>query len=250
MMSLRAGLGNVRRVLLSSLHHQRAVLGNQGPVVSICFDDFPRTAYTVGGAILKSFGVRGTYYTAMGLMNTRNELGEQFGARDLESLLADGHEVGSHTFSHVSCRTVPFLVFEGDTRRGRVAIREATGQDSGNFAYPYGHVTLRAKRGIGMQMRSCRSIYGGLNGPTVDLNLLRANSVYGDAGRFAELEALLLKNEQREGWLILYTHDVRPNPSPFGCTPELLERVVARAMAIGARIVPVQEVIAAATRSC
>ena len=72
--------------------------------MSFCFDDFPRTAYTVGGAILKNFGARGTYYAAMGMMNTNNDLGDQFTREDLDCLLADGHELASHTFSHISCR--------------------------------------------------------------------------------------------------------------------------------------------------
>jgi peptidoglycan/xylan/chitin deacetylase (PgdA/CDA1 family) len=236
----------MHRRLLSSLHSRPVSLGHIGPLVSFCFDDFPRTAYAVGGAVLKGFDARGTYYAAMGLINTSNDLGDQFTQGDLDCLLADGHELASHTFSHISCRTVSSLAFEDDVRRGRHAIREATGYDPGNFAYPYGHVTVSAKKRVGGQMRSCRSIYGGLNSLTVDLNLLLANSVYGDEDEFVGLESLLLENEQRKGWLILYTHDVRPDPSPFGCTPKLFERVVARAAAGGARIVPVQEVIAGA----
>jgi peptidoglycan/xylan/chitin deacetylase (PgdA/CDA1 family) len=245
-MSLHSELAEMHHWLLSSLHSRTVSLGHIGPFVSFCFDDFPRTAYAVGGAVLKNFNARGTYYAAMGLMNTSNDLGDQFTRGDLDCLLTDGHELASHTFSHISCRTVSSLAFEDDVRKGRHAIREATGYDSGNFSYPYGHVTLAAKKTIGGQMISCRSIYGGLNNLKVDLNLLRANSVYGDADEFGGLQSLLLKNEQQKGWLIFYTHDVRPDPSPFGCTPKLFEMVVARAAAGGARIVPVQEVIAGA----
>jgi len=50
----------------------------------------------------------------------------------------------------------------------------------GNFAFPFGDVTLNAKRKIDQDVTSCRSIFNGLNGPEIDLNLLRANSLYGD----------------------------------------------------------------------
>jgi peptidoglycan/xylan/chitin deacetylase (PgdA/CDA1 family) len=243
MMALRSRIGEARRMLLCSLHSRAVPLGNEGPVVSFSFDDFPRTAYTVGGAILKNFGARGTYYTAMGLMNTQNQLGDQFGPRDLDSLLADGHELACHTFSHISCRTVPLQVFENDLRRGRTMIRQMTGCDPVNFAYPFGHVTLTAKKRVGKQMRSCRGIYGGLNGPMVDLNLLRANSLYGDVDRFMESETLLSNNERRKSWLIFYTHDVRSSPSPFGCTPALLEKTLSRTVQRGFRIVPIEEMI-------
>ena len=86
-MSLRSVLSGARRKTLCSLYSRRVPWGDRGPVVSFSFDDFPRTAYTVGGAILKSLDVRGTYYTAPGLMDTTNHLGEQFRAEDLRSLL-------------------------------------------------------------------------------------------------------------------------------------------------------------------
>lgn len=242
-MILRSVLGKIRRQLLCSVHSRPVDLGNQGPAVSFCFDDFPRTAYTVGSSILKSFGARGTYYTAMGLMDKQNDLGDQFRLQDLDSVLADGHELGCHTFSHISCRNVPPQLFEDDVKKGRDALREVTGRDPANFAYPYGHVTLTAKKTVGARMRSCRGIHSGLNAPTMDLNLLRANSLYGDLDQAAELEALLLANEQQKGWLIFYTHDIRPNPSPFGCTPALLEKIVSLAATRGSRIVPVDEVM-------
>ena len=39
-----------------------------------------------------------------------------------------------------------------------------------------------------------------------------------------------------KGWLIFSTHDVRENPSPYGCTPGFFEAVVSYAVQSGARI--------------
>jgi peptidoglycan/xylan/chitin deacetylase (PgdA/CDA1 family) len=245
-MMLASKLGELRQLMLSSLHSRPAFLGDLGPVVSFCFDDFPASAYTVGGAILKSFGARGTYYAAMGLMNTSNHLGDHFSRQDLDSLLADGHELACHTFSHISCRRATFRVFEDDLRRGMDAIRAATGCVPVNFSYPYGHVTLTAKKRVGPQVRSSRGIYAGLNAPTTDLNLLRANGLYGDVDRFPEMESLLSSNVRKRGWLIFYTHDVRTTPSEFGCTPALLEKVVSAAVDRGFRIAPVRDVVTCA----
>ena len=241
-MTLRSGLGAARRLVLSSFSCRLGRMQNQTPVVSFCFDDFPRTAYRTGGAILKQFGARGTYYAAPGLMNTSNDLGEQFTADDLEMLLRDGHEVGCHTYSHISCRNVSFKAFEADVVKGRETLRVMTGRDPLNFAYPFGHVSFVAKRKIGAKMKTCRGIYGGLNGPNPDLNLLAANSLYGDVDGVATYESLISANQQSNAWLIFYTHDVRDNPSPFGCTPALLEKVVALAVARGLHVAPVQEV--------
>jgi peptidoglycan/xylan/chitin deacetylase (PgdA/CDA1 family) len=242
-MILRSWLGDLRRQLLCSIHSRTIPLNNPEPIVSFCFDDFPRTAYTTGGSILGKFGARGTYYAALGLMNTCNDLGDQFSQGDIESLLSDGHELGCHTFSHSSCRSSSLKTFEADVLRGRDAIQEMTGREATNFAYPYGHVTARLKKKIGMQMKSCRGIYGGINSSQADLNLLRANSLYGDINRLPEADALLSFCRRQGSWLIFYTHDVRQNPSPFGCTPALLERCAALALEKGFKLVTVEKTL-------
>lgn len=247
-MSARSQLGNLRAKVLCSIYRRPLAIGGAGPMISFCFDDFPRTAYTAGGSILKSFGVHGTYYASWGLMNSTSELGDQFTRGDVDSLLSDGHELGSHTFSHVSCRNTSMTIFEQDAIKGRQIIFDMTGQDATNFAYPYGHVSISSKDKIGSNMRSCRGIYGGLNEPMVDLNLLRANSLYGDVDQYSKAEVLVLENIRKQGWLIFYTHDVRSNPSPFGCTPALFDRVVSLAKREKCQITSVSESLSAIQR--
>src|SRR5207249_2808421 len=70
------------------------------PIVSFTFDDFPRSALLVGGAILKQFGLRGTYYAAFGLIGTTGPSGRIFELEDVQPLLDQGHEIGCHTFDH------------------------------------------------------------------------------------------------------------------------------------------------------
>jgi len=243
-MNLRSRLGDVRRRLLCSVHRRTVALGCLGPVVSFSFDDFPRTAYSVGGAILEKFGARGTYYVAAGLMNSSDELGDQFQAQDLDSLLEKGHELGSQTFHHSSARKVSIERFQQDVASGRKALREMTGADPLNFAYPYGHVTSQSKRVVGPTLTSSRSNFPGFNGPDVDLNLLKANRLYGDVEQSRSAENLIVENAANRTWLIFYTHDVRPQPSTYGCTPALFESVVSFASRSGSRILTVQEVLA------
>ena len=242
-MNLRSHLGAVRRTVLCSLHRRTVPLGSIGPIVSFSFDDFPRTAYSGGGAILESFGARGTFYVAAGLMNTSDDLGEQFRIDDLHALLEKGHELGSQTFRHSSSRSVSLASFRDDVQRGRMAIKELTGIDPTNFAYPYGHATLRSKQTLGPTLSSSRSNFPGCNGPDVDLNLLKANRLYGDIEKAKSAEELILENVAQKSWLIFYTHDVRPEPSIYGCTPALFESTVSSATRSGSRILTVQEVL-------
>jgi peptidoglycan/xylan/chitin deacetylase (PgdA/CDA1 family) len=242
-MNLRQHLGALRRSALCSLFRHTVPLGNGGPIVSFTFDDFPRTAYSVGGAILEKFGARGTYYVTGGLMNISNELGELCVAEDLYSVVERGHELGTQTFRHSSCRSIPLAAFLDDVQKGIKAVEHIEGHNATNFAYPYGHVTLRSKRALSPFLTSARSVIPGINGPEIDLNLLRANRIYGDIDQCQGLEDLILQNVKQKGWLIFYTHDVRLSPSEYGCTPALLEFAVSAAARSGSRILTVQEVL-------
>jgi len=46
------------------------------------------------------------------------------------------------------------------------------------------------------------------------------------------------------GWLIFFTHDIAEAPTPFGCTPETFEHLVAHARKKDCRIVTVREATA------
>ncbi len=243
-MSLRSQVGEMRKEILCSFHRRTVGLGELGPIVTFTFDDFPCSALATGGEIIKGFGGRATYYVSMGLMGTTNCLGKQFHLSDLHSLVEEGHEVASHSFSHLSARRTPIDEFLKDVEFGENAIRASIGGSlCGNFAYPYGEVTLAVKRVLGPRMESCRGTCGGWNGPDVDLNLLRANRLYGGMDQSDVAKQLILRSEERRGWLIFYSHDVASNPSRFGCTPDLLEEVVSFAVARGIKMATVEQVV-------
>lgn len=243
-MSLRSKVARVRRNALCAFARRNVLLPCDRSLISFSFDDFPRTALTVGGAILKNAGARGTYYAAPGLMDSLNELGPQFRMEDLQDLLTAGHELASHTYSHAHARCTSLARYREEVERGFRTLKETFRLNaSRQFAYPYGEITFWVKKTVGPMMQSCRGVYPGLNGPILDLNLLRANDLYGNTDQLAAARTLIDENSQRRTWLIFYTHDVQPNPSPYGCTPELLEQVVRTAVESGSRIATISDVI-------
>jgi peptidoglycan/xylan/chitin deacetylase (PgdA/CDA1 family) len=241
--SLRSPLGAIRNGILSHVYRRVIPFTKREPIISFTFDDFPRTAYIEGGSILEAFGARGTYYAAPRLMNTSGEVGAHFNAEDLLSLLGKGHELANHTFDHISSRSVSCSDFYSNVEKGRRALEERTGVKPRNFSYPFGDVTLCAKQAVGGKVASARSIIPGFNGPEVDLNLLRANKLYGDIDQAGRLNELIEENVRRKGWLIFYTHDVRPQPSPYGCTPELFQSVASAAVASASEILSVDQAL-------
>jgi peptidoglycan/xylan/chitin deacetylase (PgdA/CDA1 family) len=243
-MRLRTVLGNARRQLLSGVARREVRLCTDCPLISFTFDDFPKTALFTGGAILGEHGLCGTYYAAPGLMGRETEVGHIFEQADLPPLLEAGHELAGHTYSHISARKTNLSAYHEDVRRGQQELAGFLGKaERLNFSYPFGGVTIAAKKQVGPTMRSCRGIFPGLDGPLVDLNLLHANSLYGGAERFAAAESLIKQNARQKSWLIFYTHDVQEKPSPYGCTPSLFEAAVRSAVDSGAEILTVTKAL-------
>jgi peptidoglycan/xylan/chitin deacetylase (PgdA/CDA1 family) len=243
-MNLRSTLRAMRSYVLSSCFKRTVPLGTLGPVVSFTFDDFPQSALSVGADILERFGARATYYVAMGLENTANDLGVQFRRDDLVHAVSRGHELAVHGFQHLSARRTPVEAFVRDVVRCETEMRQQVSVGvSRNFAYPYGEVTLSTKQRLGPLMMSSRGTIGGLNGPDVDLNLLRANRLYGDVNQLESIKQLISQVQREASWLIFYTHDVAERPSKFGCTPGLLESTASFAAERSCRLMTVADVV-------
>jgi peptidoglycan/xylan/chitin deacetylase (PgdA/CDA1 family) len=212
--------------------------------VSFTFDDFPQSALSVGADILERFGARATYYVAMGLENTVNDLGVQFRRDDLDQAVSRGHELAIHGYQHLSARRTPVNAFVRDVVRCEAEMRQQVSAGvSRNFAYPYGEVTLATKHKLGPLMTSSRGTCGGLNGPDVDLNLLRANRLYGDVKQLESIKQLIVQTQCEASWLLFYTHDVAERPSKFGCTPGLLESTASFAAERGCKFMTVADVV-------
>jgi len=112
-----------------------------------------------------------------------------------------------------------------------------------NLSFPYGHVTLAAKRVLQRDYDTCRSTEPGINVDPIDLSLLRANPLYSRL-EIASVKQLIEENVRSQGWLILYTHDLALNPSAYGCTPQYFEAVLRFALASGAEIRTVRDATA------
>jgi hypothetical protein len=68
--------------------------------------------------------------------------------------------------------------------------------------------------------------------------------LYGGQENTGRAEKLIEENARRKSWLIFYTHDVQPQPSPWGCTADLLRATVSCAVQSGSRILTVQDALA------
>lgn len=210
------------------------------PIVSFTFDDYPQSAWTVAGRILNDHGVRGTYYTALGLMDQTSRIGQLYTRDDLISTHNAGHEIACHTFSHPNLRRTPVRECVDDVERNLSAFQRLVPNGSlQNFSYPSGSISIGNKRALTPRFDTLRGVEDGINAGVIHLNLLRARRMYDAEGTVETDRTWIDRNAARCGWLIFYTHDVCDDPSDVGCTPRRFEAAVRAALECSAEVLTI-----------
>ncbi|MGH9405263.1 MAG: polysaccharide deacetylase family protein [Terriglobia bacterium] len=235
----RAG-GKVQTLSARYLFRRPFSVRTDAPIISFTFDDFPRSAFLEGARILERFGVRGTYYAALGLMGKTGPPGPMFHLEDLEELREQSHELGCHTFGHCHSWNTPPEVFEKSVVENRIAFGKVLpGASLRTLAYPISDPRPGTKRRVSKHFVCCRGGGQTFNAGITDLNNLHAFFLEKTRGNAAPVKGLIDRNCRELGWLIFATHDVCESPSPYGCTPRFFEEVVEYAANSGALILPV-----------
>ena len=228
-MSSHSISGYLHKQLAARLDARSAAASDKIPIVSFTFDDFPRSALVNAGELLEKKGACATYYASIGLAGQETSVGRIFTYEDLRSVVADGHELGCHTYSHLSALEHPAATIAQSCAENRRKAGELfPDKPLRNFSYPFGDVTLTLKRRLRDVYDSCRTVQTGINITPVDMVFLRSNPVY-SWQPIAGVRRLIDQNAEQMGWLILYTHDVCESPSQYGCTPERFREVVSYA---------------------
>ena len=222
-------------------------------ILSVNFDDFPRTAWTEGGAVLAELGVNATYFATGGLHGCRFDGTEEFGIADLEAAHAAGHELGSHTYDHLAAtRCTPGAFLASVVRNQRFLAAVLPGCRIESFCYPYGLATVHLRARFPGLFTSHRGTIQASNGPVLDTSLLCAFGL--ERWRFerwrltriGDLEAyfgpIFAAAAREKRWVIVFTHDVRDRPSPMA-TPGQLHQLVALALRHGLAIATNAEVM-------
>jgi len=236
--------GRYQRTSANLLFRRPLVMRNESALISFTFDDFPRSALHTGGKILRRLGLTGTYYASLGLMGVQAPTGRIFDADDLERVIADGHELGCHTFHHRdSWETAPRW-FEASVMENRRALNTLLpGACFKTLAYPITPPRPLTKRRVARHFLCSRGGGQRFNAGATDLNNLSAYFLEQARGDLEAVKALIDRNGRERGWLIFATHDVCETPTPFGCTPAFFESVVEHAVSSPATIVPVVEAL-------
>jgi len=234
--------GRYRRTNARLFYKRPLTIKTKYPIVSFTFDDFPRSALSTGGAILKLYGSVGTYYASFGLMGKQALTGTMFEREDVELLLQDGHELGCHTFDHCDAGETNPDVFEASIVHNQQTLSEMfPGVAFKTFSYPISVPRALTKRRAERYFVCCRGGGQTFNVGTADLNCLFSHFLEQSRDNPQVARDLIDKNRTACGWLIFSTHDIADVPTPWGCTPDFFEDVVHYAVNSGERILPVLE---------
>ena len=221
------------------------------PVASLSFDDFPRSAWTVGGPILARYGALATYYAGGDFCGRTVDGIDYYDADDLRAVQAAGHEIGCHTFSHLHGPTLSSQALKRDLARNAAFLSETLANTLGSqppssFAYPFGDISPRTKLLAARAFPVSRGIRPGVNEGMIDLAELKAIPLERRSWSAAEVERLVAQAKANTGWIVFFSHDVAEDPSPYGCTPAMLEHALDALKAAGIEILPVKSALARA----
>lgn len=235
-----------KRNISRALFQHTVAIDLPAPCISFSFDDFPQSAFRVGGAILKGYGLTGTYFASLGLLNSDSPSGQICTREDLIEVVGQGHELGCHTFSHCHSWNTDASAFEQSIVRNQSALSEIIPSASfRSFAYPISSPRPSVKRACSKHFVCSRAGGQTFNSGTADLNQLSAYFLEKVKGDIDLIRDVIRRNKESNGWLIFATHDISPDPSPYGCTPDFFEEVVRCSAESGARILPIIGVLEA-----
>ncbi len=208
-------------------------------IITFGFDDCPLSVVETALPMLEAEDWRATIYVACGLCETTNHLGLHMSLDDVVEVHKRGHEIADHTFSHLNAMGVDAETYMADINLNLQTLRALGLPPTRHFAYPYGEVSPSIKKALRNRFETLRGVISP-NNQTQDANLLNAVRLYDDKTIESALMHIETANNTPQ-WLHFFTHDVRENPSEYGCTPENFQRVVEAVKASGLKVMTVDQ---------
>lgn len=241
---LGAKVDSLSNRLIWGFAGSRRRLETETPLVSFTFDDVPDSARSEGASILEKYGVHGTFYIAGGLAGQVEPDRVLITPEGCLDLAERGHEIGCHTFSHRRIRDIPGADLSRDLDRNADYLAQAgISTEPANFAFPYNAAWPLARPEFRRRFRTCRGAGEAINRGAVDPLMLKAVEIRQPDPEARALTRWIDEVVDMPGWLVFFTHDIAPNPTPYGCTPGTFEHLVRHTVERGCTVLPVDRML-------
>ncbi len=174
-------------------------------MVSITLDDGWATQYKNARPALNQRGLRATYYIPSDPI--RYNWNYYMTALEVQSLVNEGNEVGSHTVNHPDLTTLSPFEVDAQLRDSQAWLQSQFGLGSvASFASPYGKYTDSVLSNTQQYYGSHRTVEGGHNFRDSNVLKLRAHDVTSNV-TVDTVRGWIDAAVQDQTWLILVFHD-------------------------------------------
>lgn len=188
------------------------------PLVSITFDDIWKTVVTEGLKPLDARGWKGSFYVTRRFAELASNP-EYAKTKDIQQLIQQGHEVGSHSDVHPLMSTLDVDDVYHELENSYHYL-EGLGQTPEGIAYPFGDFSAAVERQTQRFYGYARTSLVGLNDKSLNRFRLRIVPVT-QTSTTAELKQWVDFAKASQTWLIFLFHDLSNTPGDFEYTTSL-----------------------------
>lgn len=172
------------------------------PMVSISFDDIWATAATRGATELQKRGWLGSFYITKDF--AENPQGKYASVEQIKTLIASGHEVGTHGEKHSFLSQESALSVTSELNKSLFFLQQLRGSVKG-IAYPFGDFNQVVEDESRRQYTYARTSLHGLNDLAIDPYRLKIFAVTNET-KNEELIQMVDQAIESSSWLIILFH--------------------------------------------
>ncbi len=191
-------------------------------LVTFSFDDGWRSTYENAFPVLEQAGFRSTSY----IITSRFSNPLYVGGQEVLDLERRGHEIGSHSRSHVDLTAMPLDEAEREVWSSREDLFKLGVKSVMSFSYPFGasnEAVIDAVRRAGYS--SARGIRRGLNKSSTNRYSLQIQNLGGPI-TLPQVASWVDESIRTNTWIIFMIHHVDSTISDFSITPNLFREIV------------------------
>lgn len=185
--------------------HRADAVGFPSGAVSITFDDGWSTQYSNARPLMNARGFKGTYYLIS--QSVRDSYACCLNAAQVQTLKADGNEIGSHSVTHPNLTSLTPAALDAELRDSKAYLESTFGVSVPTFASPYGLFNPAVLAAIRSVYHVHRGGTAGLADADSYIDQLPSYVVH-NTTTVASVKAIIDSAIAQKKWAILTFHDI------------------------------------------
>lgn len=226
LISVAMFLGILTFILTNNVNAQ--TLSTDKAVVTISFDDGPKSIYTAGLPKLKKYNIPATIYLSTAFIGQDSWY---MNWNQVKSLSNNGWEIASHGYTHPDFTTLDDVAIENELEKSK-AILLLNGYNAVSFATPYGEYNDRVLSSIKQKFQSNRRAWDD-DSANEGFNDLHSFDKYNISAKeltknttVSKAKKLIDKAVKNKKWLVFFLHSVsNKNPKSYEYSASNLSQI-------------------------